>query len=74
MLLISALSLSQCAAALTSLLLCMQSPSKAEMQAALFNSTAVHASFGDVELAQISLRGGMQLQPVMSHLPYLATV
>ena len=35
----------------------MQSPTQQERQAALFNSTAVHASFGDVELAQITLRG-----------------
>ena len=35
----------------------MQSPTQEERQAALFNSTAVHASFGDVELAQITLRG-----------------
>ncbi len=35
----------------------MQSPTEQERQAALFNSTAVHASFGDIELAQITLRG-----------------
>ena len=38
-------------------LLSVQSPTQQERQAALFNSTAVHASFGDVELAQITLRG-----------------
>ncbi len=37
-----------------------QAPSLEQRQAALFNSTAVHASFGDVELAQITLRGRMQ--------------
>ena len=35
----------------------VQSPTEQERQAALFNSTAVHASFGDIELAQITLRG-----------------
>ena len=35
----------------------VQSPTQQERQAALFNSTAVHASFGDIELAQITLRG-----------------
>eukprot|EP00884_Botryococcus_braunii_P003830 jgi/Botrbrau1/13448/Bobra.0082s0052.1 len=34
-------------------------PSREERQAALFNATAVHASFGDVELAQITLREGI---------------
>jgi hypothetical protein len=28
-----------------------------QRQAALYGSTAVHAAFGDVELAQITLRG-----------------
>ena len=37
-----------------------QEPSIEQRQAALFNSTAVHASFGDVELAQITLRGRKQ--------------
>ena len=36
----------------------MQSPTLAQRRAAHFNATAVHASFGDVELAQITLRGG----------------
>ncbi|CAL5218471.1 g155 [Coccomyxa viridis] len=36
-----------------------KSPTQQERQAALFNSTAVHASFGDVELAQITLREGI---------------
>ena len=36
---------------------CLQSPTTSQRHAALFNSTAVHASFGDVELAQITLRG-----------------
>ena len=40
-----------------------QSPTQQERQAALFNSTAVHASFGDVELAQITLRGLFTLVP-----------
>lgn len=35
----------------------VQSPTLAQRQAAHFNATAVHASFGDVELAQITLRG-----------------
>ena len=39
------------------MLMSVQSPTQQERQAALFNSTAVHASFGDVELAQITLRG-----------------
>jgi len=38
----------------------LQDPSLEQRQAAHFNSTAVHASFGDVELAQITLRGRMQ--------------
>ena len=35
----------------------VQDASKEERQAALFNATCVHASFGDIELAQITLRG-----------------
>ncbi len=35
----------------------LQDPTTSQRQAALFNSTAVHASFGDIELAQITLRG-----------------
>ncbi|KIZ05308.1 hypothetical protein MNEG_2655 [Monoraphidium neglectum] len=31
-----------------------------QKQAALFGSTAVHASFGDIELAQITLREGIR--------------
>ncbi|BDA50696.1 hypothetical protein COCOBI_16-3720 [Coccomyxa sp. Obi] len=34
-------------------------PTTSQRQAALFNSTAVHASFGDIELAQITLREGV---------------
>ena len=34
-----------------------QSPTLPQRRAAHFNATAVHASFGDVELAQITLRG-----------------
>lgn len=30
-----------------------------ERNSALYNATCVHASFGDVELAQISLRGDL---------------
>ncbi|EIE20427.1 hypothetical protein COCSUDRAFT_43871 [Coccomyxa subellipsoidea C-169] len=37
----------------------MQSPTLSQRHAALFNSTAVHASFGDIELAQITLREGV---------------
>ena len=44
-------------------LMSVQSPTQQERQAALFNSTAVHASFGDVELAQITLRGVSTLVP-----------
>eukprot|EP01023_Acetabularia_acetabulum_P016164 TRINITY_DN17985_c0_g1_i1.p1 TRINITY_DN17985_c0_g1~~TRINITY_DN17985_c0_g1_i1.p1 ORF type:complete len:273 (-),score=25.64 TRINITY_DN17985_c0_g1_i1:1258-2010(-) len=33
-----------------------QEPSEGQSQAALFNATCVHANFGDVELAQVSLR------------------
>lgn len=32
-----------------------------QRQAALYGSTAVHASFGDIELAQITLRGAPPL-------------
>ena len=35
----------------------VQDPSIEDRQAALFNSTCVHASFGDVEFAQVTLRG-----------------
>ena len=35
----------------------MQDPSLEERQAALFNSTCVHAGNGDVEFAQVTLRG-----------------
>ena len=35
----------------------MQGPTKEQRVSALFNATCVHASFGDVELAQITLRG-----------------
>lgn len=35
----------------------LQDPSVEDRQAALFNSTCVHASFGDVEFAQVTLRG-----------------
>jgi hypothetical protein len=34
-----------------------------QRQAALYGCTAVHAAFGDVELAQMTLRGGLQLGP-----------
>eukprot|EP01025_Chloroclados_australasicus_P055680 TRINITY_DN6802_c0_g1_i2.p3 TRINITY_DN6802_c0_g1~~TRINITY_DN6802_c0_g1_i2.p3 ORF type:complete len:223 (-),score=14.13 TRINITY_DN6802_c0_g1_i2:326-994(-) len=34
-------------------------PSKEQSQAALYNATCVHANFGDVELAQVSLREAM---------------
>ncbi len=34
-----------------------QDPTIEDRQAALFNSTCVHASFGDVEFAQVTLRG-----------------
>ena len=40
-----------------------QAPSQEQRQAAFFNSTAVHASFGDIELAQITLRGAVRLCP-----------
>ena len=36
----------------------VQEPGLEDRQAALFNSTCVHASFGDVEFAQVTLRGG----------------
>ncbi|KAK9826834.1 hypothetical protein WJX81_005525 [Elliptochloris bilobata] len=36
-----------------------QAPSLEQRQAALFSATAVHASFGDIELAQITLRDGI---------------
>jgi len=35
----------------------VQDPTIEDRQAALFNSTCVHASFGDVEFAQVTLRG-----------------
>ena len=35
----------------------MQKPSKAERQAALYGATCIHASYGDVEVAQTTLRG-----------------
>ena len=35
----------------------LQDPTVEDRQAALFNSTCVHASFGDVEFAQVTLRG-----------------
>ena len=35
----------------------MQEPTIEQKRAALFGVTAVHASFGDVELAQMTLRG-----------------
>ena len=35
----------------------MQDASRQDQQAALYNSTCVHASFGDLELAQMTLRG-----------------
>lgn len=37
-----------------------QSPSQRERQIASFNSTCVHASFGDVELARFTLRDALQ--------------
>ena len=53
----SELILPLCAIALTHLACCVQDPSIEDRQAALFNSTCVHASFGDVEFAQVTLRG-----------------
>ena len=35
----------------------LQDASRQDQQAALYNSTCVHASFGDLELAQMTLRG-----------------
>jgi hypothetical protein len=32
-------------------------PTAQQRQAVLYNATAVHASYGDIELAQITLRG-----------------
>lgn len=46
----------------------LQDPTISQRQAALFNSTAVHASFGDIELAQITLRG----VPLTSLLVYIS--
>ena len=37
----------------------LQDASRQDQQAALYNSTCVHASFGDLELAQMTLRGGV---------------
>lgn len=39
-----------------------------QKQEALYGSTAVHATFGDVELAQITLRGGWNHRHAMYHL------
>ena len=38
----------------------LQNPTAPQRQAALFGNTAVHASFGDVELAQMTLRAAIQ--------------
>ena len=46
-----------------------QAPSQEQRQAAFFNSTAVHASFGDIELAQITLRGAVRLCPDSVYAP-----
>ena len=35
----------------------MQDPDLRQRQVALYNATCVHASFGDAELAQVTLRG-----------------
>lgn len=45
--------------------LCMQDAGRQDQQAALYNSTCVHASFGDLELAQMTLRG-VVMAPAMS--------
>lgn len=42
----------------------LQAPSQKQRQAALFKSTAVHASFGDVELAHLALHGMQALTPL----------
>ena len=35
----------------------MQKPSREQRQQALYGATCIHASFGDVEVAQTTLRG-----------------
>lgn len=52
---------------LTAYMVVQQAPSQEQRQAALFNSTAVHASFGDIELAQITLRGAVRVCPDLAH-------
>lgn len=42
---------------------CLQEATTRQKQAALYSATAIHAYFGDVELAQITLRGGALLAP-----------
>ena len=36
-----------------------------EKREALFGSTATHAAFGDVEMAQVTLRGELLTDPVL---------
>jgi hypothetical protein len=51
----------------------MQDPTLKQKQVAMYGATAVHASFGDVELAQMTLRGAgaccqlLQLQGTTAH-------